>query len=295
MTATGASGRPGYVVIPTAGRASLQACPDSLAATTERHGYPRLQVAMADDRRDTPDPLRAVVPPLLADRTTVVTLEGRGPAAARNTGWRAAEPAEWVVFLDDVRVSGNWARDLAAALSTAAPGTGGVQGVLLVPWPSSARPHRLPARQPRAGRCGVDHRGHGVPARGPGRRRRVRRAVPVPTGKTATRAPDRGPRLDPAARQPPDDPSRSSAPPLGEYPDASRQRGRRRDAPAPRDRLAARRGGRRRPPGRAFGHLRGRRGSTPAVADPGVAAGRAAHLPRGSAPAERGAHPAPLP
>ena len=35
----------------------------------------------------------------------IVTLEGRGPAAARNAGWRAAAATEWVAFLDDdVRV-----------------------------------------------------------------------------------------------------------------------------------------------------------------------------------------------
>lgn len=140
---------PGYaVVIPTVGRASLQPCLDSLASSAERSGYPPERVVLADDRADTPDQLPAVVPSSLAGRTTVVTLEGRGPAAARNAGWRsvspatsASSPAEWVVFLDDdVRVSGDWARDLAADLEDAGPDTGGVQGTLVVPWPSGPRP-----------------------------------------------------------------------------------------------------------------------------------------------------------
>ena len=46
-----------------------------------------------------------------------MTLEGRGPAAARNAGWRAAEPADWVAFLDDdVRVGPDWRAALAADL-----------------------------------------------------------------------------------------------------------------------------------------------------------------------------------
>lgn len=134
---------PGYtVVIPTVGRASLQECLDSLAGTVRCHGYPPLQVVLADDRPDTPEPLPARVPEPLAGRVTVVTLEGRGPAAARNAGWQAADgSAEWVVFLDDdVRVSRDWARDLAADLRAAAPGTGGVQGTVTVPWPPGTRP-----------------------------------------------------------------------------------------------------------------------------------------------------------
>ena len=136
-------GRPGYaVVIPTTGRASLGPLLESLARTVRRHGYPPVQVVLADDRPDTPDPLPAVIPEPLAGLTTVVTLEGRGPAAARNAGWRATDSsAEWVVFLDDdVRVSPGWARDLAADLGAAAPDTGGVQGALSVPWPSGERP-----------------------------------------------------------------------------------------------------------------------------------------------------------
>jgi HAD superfamily hydrolase (TIGR01662 family) len=134
-------GTPDYVVvIPTVGRPSLQACLGALAGAAAA-GPPPQQVVLADDRRDTPDPLPVAVPPGLRDRTIVVTLEGRGPAAARNAGWRAAAPAEWVVFLDDdVRVGPGWAEQLAADLAGAAQDVAGVQGVIEVPPPRGRRP-----------------------------------------------------------------------------------------------------------------------------------------------------------
>ena len=134
------------VVIPTVGRPCLQACVDALAAA----GGPLPErVMLVDDRRDTPDPLPVQVPPVLAGRITVVTLEGRGPAAARNAGWRAAPATEWVAFLDDdVHVSPSWRADLAADLAGQPPRVAGVQGTITVPLPpagglltgSAARP-----------------------------------------------------------------------------------------------------------------------------------------------------------
>lgn len=133
------SRRPGYVVvIPTLGRATLQHCLDALAAAAGP--LPR-QVVLADDRRQTPCPLPVTVPAALAGRTAVVTLEGRGPAAARNAGWRAAPAAEWVVFLDDdVRVSERWREDLVADLMAQDERVAGVQGVIEVPLPHGRRP-----------------------------------------------------------------------------------------------------------------------------------------------------------
>ncbi len=130
---------PDYVVvIPTLGRASLQVCLDALAEA--RGPLPR-QVVLVDDRRDTPDPLPARVPAVFADRAVTVTLEGRGPAAARNAGWRAAEPAEWVAFLDDdVRVGLRWREQLAADLTGHPARVAGVQGRIEVPLPSGWRP-----------------------------------------------------------------------------------------------------------------------------------------------------------
>jgi histidinol-phosphate phosphatase family protein len=133
---------PGYVVvIPTIGRPSLRYCLEALAGSAAAAGYLPRRVVLADDRRDTPDPLPVAVPPALAGLVTVVTLEGRGPAAARNAGWRCADPAPWVVFLDDdVAVHGDWAGQLAADLATAGPRVGGVQGVVEVPWEAGRRP-----------------------------------------------------------------------------------------------------------------------------------------------------------
>jgi histidinol-phosphate phosphatase family protein len=133
---------PSYVVVvPTVGRPCLQECLDALAKAVSADAFAPRQVVLADDRRDTPDPLPVVVPAELADLVTEVTLEGRGPATARNAGWRAAVPSEWVVFLDDdVLVSPEWAEQLAADLTEAAPDVGGVQGVIDVPWPYGSRP-----------------------------------------------------------------------------------------------------------------------------------------------------------
>jgi histidinol-phosphate phosphatase family protein len=117
------------IVIPTIGRPSLARCLDALETALGAPGAARpRQVVLADDRPDTPEPLPSPYP--------VVTLEGRGPAAARNAGWRAAEPAEWVVFLDDdVVVSPDWAVRLGSDLADVNDRVGGVQGVVTVPEP----------------------------------------------------------------------------------------------------------------------------------------------------------------
>jgi histidinol-phosphate phosphatase family protein len=130
---------PDYVVvIPTLGRPSLQACLDALA---DAGGPLPRQVVLVDDRRDTPDRLPVRVPAAFADRALVVTLEGRGPAAARNAGWRAAEPAEWVAFLDDdVRVGLRWREQLVADLTGQPARVAGVQGRIEVPLPAGRRP-----------------------------------------------------------------------------------------------------------------------------------------------------------
>ncbi len=122
------------VVIPTLGRPCLQGCLDALAAGS---GPLPQQVVLADDRPDTPDPLPVRIPGRLASRTTVLTLEGRGPAAARNAGWRAAAATEWVAFLDDdVRVGPSWRAGLAADVAAQPAQVAGVQGVITVPLPT---------------------------------------------------------------------------------------------------------------------------------------------------------------
>jgi histidinol-phosphate phosphatase family protein len=133
---------PSYVVvIPTLGRPSLRDCLDALATAVAAGEYPPARVVLADDRPDTPEPLAVAVPGPLAGRVAEVTVGGRGPAAARNAGWRAAGRADWVVFLDDdVRVEPGWTAGLARDLGGAAPDVGGVQGVIEVPWPADRRP-----------------------------------------------------------------------------------------------------------------------------------------------------------
>jgi hypothetical protein len=64
----------------------------------------------------------------------------RGPAAARNAGWRATSGA-WIAFLDDdVVPQPGWTAGLLADLDAAAPDVAGVQGRVVVPLPAGRRP-----------------------------------------------------------------------------------------------------------------------------------------------------------
>jgi HAD superfamily hydrolase (TIGR01662 family) len=131
------------VVIPTVARPSLGRLLESLTGqhACPEHPRPR-QIIVVDDR---PDPTAALE--LGPSPTSTITLRshGRGPAAARNVGWRSvSEP--WVVFLDDdVLLPDAWSRllaaDLRAAESTVAgPEIGGVQARIDVPLPAGRRP-----------------------------------------------------------------------------------------------------------------------------------------------------------
>ena len=63
---------------------------------------------MVDDRPGRTAPLPPP-PAALAGRLVVRRSGGRGPAAARNVGWRAVPATDWVAFLDDDVVLGrNW-------------------------------------------------------------------------------------------------------------------------------------------------------------------------------------------
>ncbi|WP_066948006.1 glycosyltransferase family 2 protein [Microtetraspora fusca] len=116
------------VVIPTIGRPTLRA---TLAALD-----PGLDVIVVDDRPgDVPDDLVDSLPSL-----KVIRSGGRGPAAARNAGWRAAR-TPWVAFLDDdVVPAPGWTPALRADLDGLPEHVAGSQGRLEVPLPPGRRP-----------------------------------------------------------------------------------------------------------------------------------------------------------
>ncbi|MEU8400168.1 glycosyltransferase [Nonomuraea sp. NPDC048892] len=114
------------VVIPTIGRATLR-------ATVAGVG-PGVPVIVVDDRKGSCAPLG------LSPSVRVVRSGGRGPAAARNAGWRAAG-TPWVVFLDDDVVPGpGWAEAAWKDLVDLPDDVGGSQGRIVVPLPAGRRP-----------------------------------------------------------------------------------------------------------------------------------------------------------
>jgi histidinol-phosphate phosphatase family protein len=122
------------VVIPTTGRPGLRAL---LAALATDEGPAPERVLVVDDRADRALPID-VGPPGLDVR--VLEGEARGPAAARNRGWREAR-AEWVAFLDDdVMPAPGWRAALAADLEGLDGTVAGSQGVIRVPLPRDRRP-----------------------------------------------------------------------------------------------------------------------------------------------------------
>jgi histidinol-phosphate phosphatase family protein len=71
---------------------------------------------------------------------SVLRGRGRGPAAARNTGWRASG-AEWIAFLDDdVVPAADWLEQLSRDLAELRPSVAGSQGRVVVPLPDGRRP-----------------------------------------------------------------------------------------------------------------------------------------------------------
>ncbi|MET0728957.1 MAG: glycosyltransferase, partial [Acidimicrobiales bacterium] len=113
------------VVIPTSGRPSLARVLAALDGAS---------VILVDDRA------RADVPLPSAPGIRVVRGPARGPAAARNAGWRAGT-APWVAFLDDdVEPGADWLAALHADLAGAPDDADGVQGRIVVPLPRDRRP-----------------------------------------------------------------------------------------------------------------------------------------------------------
>jgi HAD superfamily hydrolase (TIGR01662 family) len=147
----------GYaVVVPSLARPSLAALLGSLAA--QQGPLPR-EVVVVDDRCEANQSVqrdrgrrsvefRTPSPPVLrldqdiSERLPVRVVKGpaRGPAAARNLGWRLTS-APWVAFLDDdVVLPSGWADALAADLEAAGPRVAGSQGRIVVPLPAGRAP-----------------------------------------------------------------------------------------------------------------------------------------------------------
>ncbi|ORA19505.1 HAD family hydrolase [Mycobacterium arosiense ATCC BAA-1401 = DSM 45069] len=122
------------LVIPTIGRDSLRRL---LIALRRGAGPVPPRVVVVDDR---PGPPRELA---VKDGLGVRVLRsgGRGPAAARNVGWRAAT-TRWVCFVDDdVVPDPDWGSALCIDLKAAdAAGAVGSQAVLVVPTSRSRRP-----------------------------------------------------------------------------------------------------------------------------------------------------------
>ena len=115
------------IVVPTIGRESLYRLLSALEA--ERGPSPESVVIVDDRPHDTPAlRVESSLP------VTVLRSGGRGPAAARNTGWRATT-TRWVCFVDDdVVPQPGWLAALAADLRGAdATGAAGTQAVIEVP------------------------------------------------------------------------------------------------------------------------------------------------------------------
>jgi carbamoyltransferase len=166
---------PTTVVVPTVGRPSLTAL---LQALGRASGPRPVEVLVVDDRPDGGD-LTAFLPGDDVLPVRVLRSGGRGPAAARNVGWRHAR-TEWVSFLDDdVLPDDDWPARLAEDLAGLAADVAASQGRVRVPLPADRRAHRLGAAHRGAGRRPVDHRRHQLPAQRAGAGRRLRRALPA--------------------------------------------------------------------------------------------------------------------
>lgn len=127
---------PTTVVIPTVGRHSLVTVLDALAA----QDIPSAGTIIVDDR---PDPTDETTPSVLDAPPPGITRarsHGRGPAAARNLGWRLAR-TPWVSFLDDdVVPDPDWTRRLATDLEQCTDRVAATQGIVHVPLPADRRP-----------------------------------------------------------------------------------------------------------------------------------------------------------
>lgn len=132
------------IVVPTVGCPSLADLlgdllddDESDRADGKRRTSPT-EILVVDDRPNRDEPLRtgSRVPPGLR----IIEGRARGPAAARNDGWRAAS-TPWIVFLDDdVRLGPDWSTHLGTDLTAADHETGSVHAKVRVPAPDDRAP-----------------------------------------------------------------------------------------------------------------------------------------------------------
>lgn len=126
------------IVIPTIGRPSLATLLASLALC---RGPRPEHIFVVDDRRKPARPLElGALDADFAARVRILAGPARGPAAARNAGWRASRAA-WIAFLDDdVVVKPDWLVALAADLAALPAQVAGSTGIVRVPLPGDRRP-----------------------------------------------------------------------------------------------------------------------------------------------------------
>lgn len=121
--------------MPTVGRTSLGATIEALLGAG---GAGPEEIVVVDDR-----PGGRAGPLLLPSEAVgvrVLSSGGRGPAAARNVGWKASQ-SEWVAFLDDdVVPSSTWCADLVDDLVVLDRQIAASQGRIVVPLPPGRRP-----------------------------------------------------------------------------------------------------------------------------------------------------------
>ena len=148
------------------------------AQVTDEAQPPPVDVVVVDDRhldQDGPELLKlaAHLPASGAPwPVEVLRSGGRGPAAARNAGWRSVS-ATWVVFLDDdVELPAGWARALAGDLAAATPGVAsardrGPARTAGGPSGTGRSPPAPPSRSPRCTTASVERSSTGgEPRRG---------------------------------------------------------------------------------------------------------------------------------
>ena len=109
---------------------------------------------------------------------------GRGPAAARNLGWRAAPRRGSPSSTTTWSSMPDWGERLAEDLARLAPDVAGSQGRVRVPLPAHRRPTDWERNVAGPERRALDHRRPRLPPRRAGRGRRLRRALSarVPRG-----------------------------------------------------------------------------------------------------------------